>query len=218
MPTIGFSAYLKLISLNQRPRDSAIRGRVHPTGGGYDFHRSMKRAAHRLLAEGAPLDDILGSLATIKRSSERQSAMKALAQLAEWRASNPGELLSYSPATYRHGSGLFKVAFTPDFGVRLGGAGTAIHIWNTAKPELTARTVYAALSLFPDLYDGADTPDDFALLSLREPQLFRLSAAGRFAGLGESMADKVGEAFRSALSDLGTITPTDQPGFPTGSS
>lgn len=215
MPTIGFSAYLKLISLNERPRDTAIRGRVSPKGGGYDFHRSMKRAAHRLLAESALLEDVLASLAVIKRSSERLSATQALTRLAGWRTNNPGELVSYKSATYTHGSGLFKVAFTPDFGVRPGRVGTAIHIWNTAKPALTPRTVYAALSLFPDLYDGADVPDDFALLSLRELRIFRLSEAGRYAGLGESMAEKVAESFRQAIVDLESDRPSDQPGSST---
>lgn len=211
MPNIGFSAYLKLISMNERPRDTAIRGRVSPKGGGYDFHRSMKRAAQRLLVEGAPLDDVLATLAAIKRPSERLSATQALTRLAAWRAENPGELLTYKPATYAHASGMFKVAFTPDFGVRLGRAGIAVHIWNTQKPKLTPRTVYAALSLFPDLYEDGSTPDDFALLSLREPQFFRLSEAGRYAGLGESMAEKVAESFRLAMADLVT---DHAPGYP----
>ena len=216
MPTIGFSAYLKLISLNQRPRDTAIRGRVSPKGGGYDFHRSMKRAAQRLLSEGASLEEVLLSLADIKRSPERLSAIQALTCLAEWRAGNPGELLSYEPMTYAHGSGLFKVAFTPDFGVRLGQDRAAVHIWNTGKPALTSRTVYAALSLFPALYEDADVPDDFALLSLREPKLYRLSEAGRYAGLGESVAEKVAESFRQALDDLGGDESFNQPGSSPG--
>ncbi len=216
MPTIGFSAYLKLISLNQRPRDTAIRGRVSPKGGGYDFHRSMKRAAHRLLAEDAPLEEVLASLEAIKRPSERLSAIQALTRLAKWRGESPGELLAYAPATYAHNSGLFKVAFTPDFGVRLGRVGTAVHIWNTSKPPLTPRMVYAALSLFPELYDDNSAPDDFALLSLREPQFYRLSDAGRYAGLGESVAEKVAESFRQAMIDLDDADAFDQPGSSQG--
>lgn len=212
MPNIGFSAYLKLISMNERPRDTAIRGRVSPKGGGYDFHRSMKRAAQRLLVEGVPLDDVLATLASIKRPSERLSATQALTRLATWRAENPGELLTFKPATYAHATGLFKVAFTPDFGVRLGRAGTAVHIWNTQKPKLTPRTVYAALSLLPKLYEDGGAPDDFALLSLRGTQLFRLSEAGRYAGLGESMAEKVAESFRLAVADLVLDHTPDQPG------
>ena len=212
MPTIGFSAYLKLISLNQRPRDTAIRGRVSPKGGGYDFHRSMKRAAHWLLVEGASLEEVLASLGTIKRPSERLSAIRALTRLAEWRRENPAELLAYAPATYSHSSGLFKVAFTPDFGVRIGRIGTAVHIWNTSKPALTQRMVYAALSLFPELYDDSLAPDDFALLSLREPHFYRLSEAGRYASFGESVAETVAESFRQALTELDGDDADDQPG------
>lgn len=212
MPNIGFSAYLKLISLNERPRDTAIRSRVAPKGGGYDFHRSMKRAAHRLLAEGAPLAEVLETLTAIQRSAERSSAIQALTRLAEWRTANPGELLSYKPATYAHASGLFKVAFTPDFGVQLGRAGTAVHIWNTQTPKLAPRIVYAALSLLPGLYEDCDAPDDFALLSLRDLQFYRLSEAGRYSGLGESTAEKIAESFRQAGADAKPDQPDDHAG------
>jgi hypothetical protein len=206
MPTFGFSAYLKLVSLNERPRGTAIRGRVAGGGGGYDFHRSMKRAASQLLIGGASLEDLTESLGVIKRAPERLSATMALKRLAEWRSDNPGALATYQAMTYSHPSGLFKVTFTPDFGVRLGRLGTAIHIWNTAQPALKARTVYAALALFPDLYE-ADVPDDFAVLSLREPQLFRLSEAGRYASLSAGVADNVAEGFRKAFDDLGVPAP-----------
>ncbi len=214
MPTFGFSAYLKLISLNEKPRGTAIRGRVAGGGGGYDFHRSMKREAGRMLSEDGSLEEVLLSLQAIKRAPERLSATQALKRLAEWRQGNPGELLSFKPATYGHSSGLFKVTFTPDFGVRLGRNTTAVHIWNTAQPALNARTVYTALSLFPKIYEDRPIPEDFALLSLREPQLFLLSEAGRYADLGESAAEKVAEGFRKAIEDLRSDNVSDPPRTP----
>jgi hypothetical protein len=204
MPTFGFSAYLKLISLNEKPRGTAIRGRIAGGSGGYDFHRSMKREAARLMSGDVPIEEVLLSLQAIKRMPERQSAIQALTRLAEWRKVNPGGLLSFKPATYAHPSGLFKVTFTPDFGALLGGKPTAVHIWNTARPILSARTVYSALSLFPGVYEDGLIPEDFALLSLREPpQIYRLNEAGRYASLGESAADKIAEGFRKAIRDLG---------------
>lgn len=216
MPTFGFSAYLKLLSLNEKPRGTAIRGRVAGGKGGYDFHRSMKREASRLLAEDASLEEILQSLTSIKRAPERASASQALKRLDTWRAANPGELMTFKPATYTHASGLFKVTFTPDFGVRLGRTSTAVHIWNTAQPAISARTVYSALSLFPDLYEEGNIPEDFALLSLREPKLYRLSEAGRYASLGESAAEKIAEGFRKAIEDAGRQENADQPIPPPG--
>lgn len=211
MPTFGFSAYLKLISMNARPRATAIRGRVSGGGGGYDYHRSMKRAAHRFLVDRDPIEDVLASLEAIKQQPERQSARAALERLAVWRAENPGDLVSYAPVTYAHSSGLFNVTFTPDFSVKFGDDKVAVHIWNTATPDLTARTVYAALSLFPELYEGASVPGDLALLSLREPHLYRLSEAGRYAGLGASVAEGVAEGFRQARSALNLPPVGDQP-------
>ena len=214
MPTFGFSAYLKLLSLNEKPRGTAIRGRIEGGSGGYDFHRSMKREASRLLGEDASLEEILLSLQAIKRAPERASASQALKRLATWRSANPGELKTFKPVTYSHASGLFKVTFTPDFGIRLGRTETAVHIWNTAHPVITSRTVHSALSLFPDLYEEGSGPEDFALLSLREPKLYRLSEAGRHAGVGESAAEKIAEGFRKAVNDLVGQNPSDQPGMP----
>lgn len=210
MPTFGLSAYLKLTSLNEKPRGTAIRGRV-AGGGGYDFHRSMKRGATQLLAEDARLEDVVATLQAIKQAPERLSAIQALERLAMWRSDNPGDLLRFTPMTYSHPSGLFKVAFTPDFGVELDGSGVAVHIWNTARPELSAKAVYAALSLFPNLYEGGHAPDDLAVLSLREPQLYRLSEAGRFASLGQSFADRVAEGFEQAHRELDRGGPEDRP-------
>ena len=214
MPTFGFSAYLKLLSLNEKPRGTAIRGRVAGGSGGYDFHRSMKREAARLLGEDASLEEILLSLQVIKRAPERASASQALKRLATWRSANPGQLMTFKPATYSHGSGLFKVTFTPDFGIRLGRTETAVHIWNTAQPTITSRTVYSALALFPELYEDGRVPEDFALLSLREPKLYRLSEAGRHAGLAAIAADNIAEGFRKAINDLGGQKPANQPGTP----
>ena len=216
MPTIGFSAYLKLVSLNEKPRTTAIRGRVAGGGGGYDFHRSMKRGAAQLLSGEASLDDVLRSLKAIKREPERLSAIQALKRLSDWRKINSGELLSFKPTTYSHSSGLFNVTFTPDFGARIGQSATAVHIWNTAHPKLTARAVFSALSLFPKTHEREPIPQDFALLSLRgpEPQLFRLSEAGRHGGLGESAAEKIAESFRRAIDDLGSEDAPIQPWTP----
>jgi hypothetical protein len=153
-------------------------------------------------------------LQAIKREPERASASQALKQLATWRSANPGALMTFRPATYSHASGLFNVTFTPDFGIRLGRSETAVHIWNTAQPTITSRAVHSALSLFPDLYEEGSGPEDFAVLSLKELKLYRLSEAGRHAGVGESAAEKIAEGFRKAINDLGSQTPRDQPGMP----
>jgi len=216
MPTFGFSAYLKLLSLNEKPLGTAIRGRIEGGKGGYDFHRSMKRQASRLLSGEASLEEILQSLQSIKRPPERASATQALTRLATWRADNPGELMTFKPVTYAHASGLFKVTFTPDFGVRLGRTATAVHIWNTARPAISPRNVYSALALFPDLYDEGRSTADFALLSLREPKLYRLSEAGRYASLGEAAAEKIAEGFRRAIDNARRKENAEQPIAPAG--
>jgi len=213
MPTFGFSAFLKLICLNERPGRRQMRERLSPSGGGYDFHRSLRLRVHRYLVDGEAMEDVLASTAEIVRAPEQRSARVGLERLEQWRREHPGAMLTYPAATYESPAGLFKVAFTPDFSVRLGRDGVATHVWNNATPALSPRMVYAALSLFPGLYGAPDIPpDDLAVLSLREPRLWRLSEAGRYAGLGAGLADRIENLLRDVRDELGLPPAAERPG------
>jgi hypothetical protein len=213
MPTFGLSAFLKLICLNEQPGRTQMRARLSPSTGGYDFHRSLRLRAHRYLVDREPMEDVMASIAQIVRVPEQTSARLGLQRLEEWRAAHPGAIIPYAPVTYESPAGLFKVTFTADFGVRMGVDGVAVHLWNTASPALSPRMVYAALSLFEPLYAASDKrPNDLAVLSLREPRLYRLSEAGRFAGLGASLADRIEEMMRDVTNELDLPGHEDRPG------
>jgi hypothetical protein len=213
MPNFGLSAFLKLICLNERPGRTQMRARLSPSTGGYDFHRSLRLRAQRYLVDGESMEDVMASIAQIVRVPEQTSARLGLQRLEEWRAAHPGAIIPYAPVTYESPAGLFKVTFTADFGVRMGVDGVAVHLWNTASPALSPRMVYAALSLFEPLYAASDKrPDDLAVLSLREPRLYRLSEAGRFAGLGASLADRIEEMMRDVTNELDLPVHEDRPG------
>ncbi|HEY1927663.1 MAG TPA: hypothetical protein VGG92_09375 [Caulobacteraceae bacterium] len=209
--------------MNERPSRTQMRARLLPSagggydfpsaGGGYDFHRSLRLRAHRYLMVGEPMEDVMASIAQIVRAPEQASARLGLERLEQWRTGHLGEIVPYAPITYESPAGLFKVTFTADFGIRLGRDGIAAHLWNTATPALSPRMVYAALSLFEPLYAAADNPpDDIAVLSLREPRLYRLSEAGRFAGLGASLANRIEEMMRDITDELDLPGHEDRPG------
>jgi hypothetical protein len=195
--TFGFSAFLRLILLNTKPQRTELRSRLASKGGGYDFHRSLRLGAHRMLAMGESLDAVLASAEGIVRAPERKSARAGLKSLAKWREENPGADVSLGAATYESPDGNFRVTFLPDFGIRLGQDAVAVHVWNTATPSLDPRFVFAALSLFPPLYIKRDArPDDFAVLSLRLPRLYRLSeAAEDHAPLGRALVERLDRMF-----------------------
>ncbi len=213
MPTFGFSAFLKLICSNERPGRSQLHTRLSPSTGGYDYHRSLRLRAHRYMVGGEPMEDMVASTADIKKASEQLSARVGLARLEQWRREHPGAIVPFPPATYESPAGLFKVVFTPDFGVRLGRDAVAVHLWNTGKPVLAPRMVYAALSLIAPVYDETDSPpDDIAVLSLREPHHYRLSEAGRFAGLGAGLTARIEDMLRDVRDELGLPPSEDRPG------
>ena len=218
MPTFGFSAFLKLACLNPRPSRTEIRKRLGSSTGGYDFHRSLRLRIARHMVDDIPMDEVLSSVSEISRAPEQRSARNGLERLNAWRRDNPGPILSYAPVSYESPGGLYKVGFNPDFGLNIGGQGVAIHVWNTARPDLVPRMAYAALSLIAPQYEGQNNaPDDLGVLSLPDMKLYRLSDAGRYAGLGPGLAERLEDLMREVQNSLDQPSgepPEDRPNGP----
>jgi hypothetical protein len=209
----GFSAFLKLICLNDRPSRTEMRSRLAGGGGGYDYHKSLRRRAHRHLVDGVDMIEIVASLGEITRAPERRSVTQGLTRLQTWREEYGGAITPFPAATFDSPSGLYKVTFAPDFGIQFRSGSIAVHIWNTARPALIPRMVYAALSLFPDLYsDLRRPPDDLAVLSLADLRLYRLSEAGSHALVGPSLAQRVEDLIRDTRRELGLPPAVERPG------
>jgi hypothetical protein len=204
----GFSAFLKLLSLNEKPYKTEVRRRVGPsTGSGYDYHRSFRLLARRFLVENVAIAEILASAEKITRSSERQSALGALQRLETWRAAHPGRIVAVPPAIFESPAHLFRVKFEADFGLHARGRTTAIHLWNTMRPPLSADATYAAITLAAQAFDSLDdAPGDLGVLSMREPsRLYRLSDVGDQSALAASIVERLEETIR------GTIRPLPSP-------
>lgn len=201
MINFGFSAFLKILSLNEKPHKTEIRHRVIPsTGEGYDFHRSLRLHARRYLLDGATISEVLASAETITRASERLSAIGALKRLEIWREKYPQEIVTVPTTIFESPGGLFRVKFQADFGLRVSGKTIAIHIWNTKHPLLAAGAVYSAMTLVSQGFEGQDNgPDDIGVLSLREPShLYQLSEVSDQSALAASFVDQVEETIRNS--------------------
>lgn len=212
MPTFGFSAFLKVLSLNVRPQRTELKKRLLPSvEGGYDFHRRFRLLAHRYLSEGEGLPELCAETDGYGNVAEGRAAREALEFLERWRVNMPGQLFAFGPRIWESASGTFKVKFTPDFGIEIDGVRVAVHIWKTQKPPLDIRMTYAALSLFTDLYaDEVGGPQDFAVLSVIDGRLYRLSDVDN----PSAMAERVMIAIENLLEDIGDEITSPQP--PTG--
>ncbi len=177
MPTFGVSAFLKLVSLNAKPRKTELRRRLRgSSSGGYDFHRSLKLASHRYLVDGVSLEDLLEAAKDVAQLPERKSLIAGLERLALWRKGAPGQLRNVPPRVWESPKGFFKIAVQPEFGLINEGRLTAFHLWNTKTTDLDEDAAYAVLALLPELYrDMDDAPTDFGILSLHEPRALLLS-------------------------------------------
>ena len=174
MTTFGFSAFLKLIHLNERPKRTALRERLRGTSeGGYDYHRSLRGLAKKLVLDGHDLASVTAEANAIKNLPERNSAKGGLLVLGDWKARNVAAVLAADRVTIESPSGLYKVTYPPDFGADIRGVRTAVHIWNTMRPDLEPRLVLAALAPFFDQVAGQGF-DEIAVLSLQNSHLFHL--------------------------------------------
>lgn len=204
MPNFGLSAYLKLICLSDRRQQSALRERLQPSEGGYDYHKSLKLAAERLLVRGLTEAEVLTSLDGVKQAPERQSAKEGIKVLADWRRGHPGEIVDFSTVTAEGPAGIVRVSFQPTFGIKIRNQLVAVHVWNNKAPDLVDRFVYGALSLFPSVYSrAAQVPDDVAVLSLRDGAFFRLSEGMEYSSLGAAQIAVIERRLQEIATGLG---------------
>ena len=203
MTTFGFSAFLKLLSLNPKPQRREVRLRLSPSESGYDFHRSLRLRSARLIVNGEELDSLVAEAASLGNPAERRSLVSGLRQLDAWRAANPGSVLTVPSSVYSSPNGEFKLSFVPDFGYQLGCQAVAIHVWNTGTVQLSERMVYAALSLAHSAYVGDMIPDDVAVLSLPDDRLFRLSDVADQARLAGIVAANLDRSFEAVREEIG---------------
>ncbi len=212
MPNFGLSAFLKIVCLSPVARRSEIRRRIVGGGGAYDYHRNLRLRAKRLVVNNEPIGDILESTSTIVKAAERQSTVSGLETLERWRHSGGSHSDAPHPVTFHSPSGIFQVTFAPDFAIQLDGEVTGVHLWNTMKPRLQPHLVHGVLSVFFEPVEELENPpDDLAVLSLRDLELFRLSHSRDHRELGIDIIARVEEAFRDVRRELG-IPAGDQPG------
>ena len=213
MVTFGFSAFLKLLSMNERPQKTELRRRAGPsTSGGYDFHSSFRRHARQFLLNGIPMAEVIASADNIIKVPERLSAISALKRLAQWREKTPGTIFRCEPVVFESPNKLFRVKFEPDFGQMFQGTRTAFHLWNTKHPSLARGPTYAALALAREAYLGhADAPDDVGVLSVREQtSVYLLGTMPVPSATMSSIVDQIEEAIRRG-SSIPPASPDDRP-------
>lgn len=161
------------------------------------------------------MEALFDATTTFGNPAEQRAARAGLQRLETWRRDFPGSLKAFPPKVFEAPRGRFKVHFTPDFGIEIDGVWVAVHIWNTAAPDLDVRMTHAALALFPQLYsDDTDAPNDLAVLSIPDNQLYRLSdvedhwpLAIRVVAGVENRVDEINEEDRSPPPP----PPSDQP-------
>lgn len=188
IPTIGFSAYLKLVCIKESQQKRALRERYSSGKKGYDFHRSLRLMINGIAIDKMPVHQALGSLNNIKKKAEKNSATNGIKRFLTWlspitKPFQPCESLTFSSPNKN-----YKILFKPDFLTELSGRRTAVHIWNT-KTKLSEDIVLASLCAVASRYpDTHLRPDDFAVLSLQDGKLYAWSESSpEHRAMGEDL-------------------------------
>jgi hypothetical protein len=200
MVNFGFSAFVRLLSLNDRPQATVMRQRLGPASdGGYDFHKQMRRFARRYLVGGEPLQDLLAAAEAIKNPAEACSAVAALGKLETWHEETGGRIVEFGPATYVSPGKLFTVKFDPTVALHISGRTAPIEIWNTMQPPLSQGPTYAALSIAAEAYASQGIElENIGLLSLQNPvRLYLLTDVPRQTVIAATLVSRFEEMIRS---------------------
>lgn len=218
LPTFGFSAFLKLISLNETPQRSALRERYKPTDGkGYDYHRSLRLALQKINGGTHSAAEVLSSLNSISKMPERHSAKRGVVRFLKWRKLHTGHVSSCDPVIIESPTQMFRVRFEADCVIEVEGRRTAIHVWNTKRPELSRNLVLAALTLVQRQWPkDQDTVDDFAVLSLQDHKLYRWSEhPNAYGNAANALMQHIERLCAIMMNEIGsptTVEIRDKPG------
>lgn len=202
MTTFGTSAYLKLLALNPRPRDTELRKRIWSPGyAGYDFHKAMRRIATEFSAEIADWPTTRAKLKAIKNPAERKSATPATFALMRWIDRRPIRLINTERKISSPNS-VFSIKFSADFEIDIDGFPTQVHLWNTKTPAIRFREAIGVLGHFAT----EDTPRSVAILTLRTGELFLPSTYESARQLARTLALDVEERFIRISSEADRAT------------
>jgi hypothetical protein len=207
MINFGTSAYLKLLALNPKPRDTEIRKRLVGGGSPYDFHKAMRRIAVGSVCGRLSQAQVHVELSGIKRFPERNVATVAVENLSQWLNGIEVKELKNAVHTAKSPLGYFNVRFSPDFEIYHRGKLVRIHIWNTAKPPLRLREAIGAMGLFSQ----EDNPHSLGVLSLRTGELFVLENTESARQLSVLLANDIERRIDRIRDELDLPSGEDRP-------
>lgn len=189
MTTFGTSAYLRLLLLNPRPMETAIKSRIIKSNKeGRDFHASLRSSVKRYIINPLEKEQIQKEFEDIKSEPERASAKQGFKKATSF-LERPGTDI-YSPESkiFEHPSGRFAVKFQPNFGVQINGKRLAVHLWNTKSPALTERGTKALLALFINQFDENEFP---IILCLKTMRMFGAGVSSYDRTIAYAFAERV---------------------------
>lgn len=191
MTNFGFSAFLKVVHLNERPQLSEIHKRFAPSSGGYDFHKRLRQLCSEFCLGEVPISTIIEEIKEITKPAERASALSGITALNRWIDGRSLSFVELPEAKYNAPNGLYSVTFKPNFGVLSERGTVAVHLWNTMRPSLDDEMVKACLAPFviPMREQGCES---VAVLSLRNGSMYNLSDEAPFTRRSELVYAHIG--------------------------
>lgn len=217
MKPAGFTAFLKLLELDDHLRKSELK-RKHRGGGGFQYWRPLQRVAPKLLAADANVKLLQAEIASLCSGPQRNYNQNALNSFAQWSAGK--SLLSATSLPVidaPFGNSGLTVRIRPDVTFRWDGRLVSMYLWATTKPLLSTPTLSMGLLFCSSAYrtQGYDTHEHMILDTITN----RLFTSANILPTAPFFLQNKIEAFKQDIEDLNAppaapLGPSERPSPP----
>lgn len=197
MDDLSFTTFLKLALMSSTQQRLTELQRMHAGDRGYDFYKQMKFAAKEVALGEVEPTEIMNSLKSIKRASEREHNIKMAENFMHWWKSQPdAKALAARPQGIYKTEGMrFGIKLRPELAYKQNDSIHIVYLWATQSPKMTNQVAGTGLQILRETLAKSKFKDaTFSILNLRTGKLLeenlisnqsKVIAAAEISGLNE---------------------------------
>lgn len=169
---IGFSAFLKLLELDERPRKAELKRKLGG-GKGFPYWRPLETVAPKAILPAADIEAFRQQIHSLCSGHQRKYNSNAFDAFCKWidgKAIKPNPPLPAMDVPFGN-SGLI-IRLKPTVTFELDGKTYSMNLWATTKPELSIKTLSVGLRFCANAFKAKGYTHSHLILDTIKNRLF----------------------------------------------